>query len=544
MARLNGWQALVQALEVERIPAVFGLPGSPKHLYDALYDSDGVRAVLVRHETSGTYMAMAWARIRNEPAACFGCPGPGVANMVPGVLEAFSGCTPMLVLGVRASSRTNGMGAFQEADHIGMMRPITKWAATIERVDRTQWYVRRALSIATNGQPGPVYLEFPADIALEDAEFGAYVPADRSIRPAPDADAIERAADIIAAAKRPLIVCGGGAVLSGAGTALASLIDTFGIPVQTTPAGRGVIGERHPLYCGMVGLYRTTFPRELYDESDVLITIGSRMEEFQSANFTYFPEGARFIQIDIEPFEIGRNWTPDVAIQADATLALEALRSALLERGMAMNDERAMSIQERRAAAIEDARSDAMEDGTPVKGKRIVSEINRVFGDNTILVKENGGQDLWAYYWPYYQSLDAGCIVPPAEQTVMGYGVVGAIAAKMAAPERNVVSTSGDGAFQMTWVVMNDGALGWPRWTQTNALQGRYIATAFDPAFDFIQVARASGCDGFRVSDVTELADGLERARKANEAGVPFVVDVPVDPSDHHEEFYAFHNVR
>ncbi|HUG16621.1 MAG TPA: thiamine pyrophosphate-binding protein [Thermomicrobiales bacterium] len=559
MARLNGWQALVRGLEREGVPAVFGLPGSPKHLYDALYDSSSVRAVLVRHETSGTYMAMAWARIRNEIAACFGCPGPGVANMVPGVLEAYSGCTPMLVLGVRAPTRTNGMGAFQEADHLSMMAGITKWAATIERTDRTDWYLRRAISIATTGQPGPVYLEFPGDLALEEAEFGEYAPAVRGLRPAPDPGAIARAADLIAAARRPLIVCGGGSVLSGAGPALTALIDSFGIPVQTTPAGRGVIGERHALYCGMVGLYRTTFPRELYEEADLLITVGSRMEEFQSANFTYFPVGAKLIQIDIEPFEIGRNWAPDVGIQSDAALALHALHAALAERGARADDERVASIMERRADAIENARVDAMQDGTPAKGKRIVSEINRVFGDNTILVKENGGQDLWAYYWPYYQSFDAGCVVPPAEQTVMGYGVVGAIAAKMAAPERQVVSTSGDGAFQMamheiatavqerapvTWVVMNDGALGWPRWTQAGALNGRFIATEFDPVFDFVAVARAAGCDGHRVEDVSELAASLERARQANADGTPFVVDVPVDPTDHHEEFYAFHNVR
>jgi acetolactate synthase-1/2/3 large subunit len=199
------------------------------------------------------------------------------------------------------------------------------------------------------------------------------------------------------------------------------------------------------------------------------------------------------------------------------------------------------------------------DDGTPVKGKRIVSEINRVFGDNTIIVKENGGQDLWAYYWPYYQSFDAGCVVPPAEQTVMGLGVIGAIAAKMAAPERQVVSTTGDGAFQMamhelptavqehapvTWVVMNDGALGWPRWSQTTQLDGRHIATSFDPQFDFVAVAKAAGCDGLRVESAAGLSDALERARRANADGVPFVVDVPVDQNDHHAEFDAFHRVR
>ncbi len=201
MARMNGWQAVVRGLEAEGIPVVFGLPGSAKHLYDQLYDSERVRSVMVRHETSGVYMAMAWARIRNEPAVCFGSPGPGVANLVPGVLEAYSGCTPMLVLGVRAATKTYGMGAFQETDHVGMMTPITKWAATIERTDRTDWYLRRAISIATTGQPGPVYLEFPADIALQDDDFGDYVPAVRNLRPGPDPAAIAKAADLIASSQ-------------------------------------------------------------------------------------------------------------------------------------------------------------------------------------------------------------------------------------------------------------------------------------------------------------------------------------------------------
>jgi acetolactate synthase-1/2/3 large subunit len=561
MVRMNGWQAVVAGLEAEEIPVVFGLPGDAKHLYDQLYDSRSVRSVLVRHETSGVYMAMAWARVTNQPAVAFGCPGPGVANMVPGVLEAYSGCTPLLLLGVRASTRLNGMGAFQEADHVGMLRPITKWAATIERADRTNWYLRRAISIATNGQPGPVYLEFPSDLPFEPVDMDPYTPAPRGIRPAPDPAAIARAADLIASARRPLIVCGGGGVLSGAGDALTTLIDAWGFPVQTTPAGRGVIGERHPLACGMVGLYRTTFPRELYEESDLLITVGSRMEEFQSKAFTYFPQDARFIQIDIDPFEIGRNWSPDCAIQSDATLALRALHAALLERGYRRDDDRVASIIERRSAAIEDARADAMHSDTetmPLKGRRIMSEVNRVFGDNTILVNENGGQDLWSYYWPYYQALDAGCVVPPAEQTVMGYGVVGAIAAKLARPDRRVVCTTGDSAFQMamhevptavqerapvTWVVTNDGALGWPRWGQTTSLGGRYIATEYNPVFDFVAVARAGGADGLRVEQVADLAPALERARRANADGVPFVVDVPVDPNDHHAEFDAFHGV-
>lgn len=556
MAEMNGWQALVRGLEAEGVEIVFGLPGSPGQFFDQLYDSAKIRTVMVRHETSGAFMAMAWARITNQPAVAFGCPGPGVANLVPGVLEAYSGCTPMLVLGVRASTRTDGMGAFQETDHIGMLSPITKWAATINRADRTDWYLRRALSIATNGQPGPVYLEFPADVGLASAEFGAYKPADRAVRPAPDPAKIAAAADLIAAAKRPLLVCGGGAVLSGAGAAVTALLDSTGIPLQVTPAGRGVIGERHPLFCGLVGLYRTTFPREIYEEADLLITVGARMEEFQSGAFHFFPAGAKLIQIDIEPAELGRNWVPDVAIQSDARLALEALHVTLRKRGYSADPNRVAGIAERRAEAIEAAAEDARGGGMPMPGRRIVHELNRVFGDNTILVKENGGADLWSYYWPYYQVHDAGCVVPPAEQTAMGLGVVGAIAAKLARPDRQVVSTTGDGAFQMamhelptavqerapvTWVILNDGALGWVRWGQATALDGRYIATEFDPVFDFVSVAKAAGCEAWRVEQPEQLSEVLERARRANAAGAPAVVDVPVDQMDKHAEFLYFH---
>ncbi len=555
---MNGWQALVNGLEAENIPIVFGLPGSPGQFYDALYDSDSIRSVLVRHEASGVFMAMAWARITNQPAVAFGSPGPGVANLVAGALEAYSGCTPMLLIGVGTPTDLDGMGAFQEADQVGMMKPVTKWAASIDRVDRTNWYLRRAISIATNGQPGPVYLEFPSDIGLQTADMPVYEPALRKIRPAPDPDRIAAAAERIERAERPLIICGGGSILSDAGDALRTLIDTYGIPVQTTPAGRGIIADTHILYCGMVGLYRTTFPREIYEESDLLITVGARMEEFQSAAFRYFPTGADLIQIDIEPSELGRNWQPDLAIQSDASLALNALSAELARRGFVADDGRSAVVMERRAAAIEHARDDARSDAMPMQGRRIVSEINQVFGANTILVKENGGADLWSYFWPYYQARDAGCIVPPAEQTVMGLGVAGSIGAKLARPDRQVVCTTGDGAFQMsmqelptaaqeqapvTWVVMNDRALGWPRWSQKHALGERYIATEFSETFDFAAVARASGCEGWKVEQPDELQTYLERARQANLDGKPAVVEVPVDQDDKHDEFRHYYQM-
>lgn len=558
---MTGWQAVAEGLKAEGIRYVFGLPGDPKHLYDALVElgPDGPTPIGVRYETSGAFMAMAYARVTNQLAVCFGCPGPGIANLVPGILEAHSGCTPMLVIGVRASRQTNGMGAFQETDHIGMLTPITRWATTVETAERIPWTIRRAVQIATSGQRGPVYVELPADIGLGTWEIPPYQPAVRDLRPFPDPDAIAAAADLIQAARTPLLITGGGAILSAAGASIERLSAEFGLPVQTTPAGRGSVPETHPLFCGLVGLYRTSVPKAIYEESDLIVTIGSRMEEFQGG-FLPLPANPKIVQIEIEPFEIGRNWRPDVAIVADARAAIDAFSAELKRRGATKNAARASEIEQRAAEAIKAARADIdsslASDVMPLAGSAIVGEINRVFGSNTILAKENGGQDLWAYYWPYYRVLDAGCCIAPAEQTAMGYGVIGAMAAKLAAPDRNVVVTTGDGAFQMscheigtaaqnklgvTWVVLNDGAFGWVQWIQRRELDGRIVATTFDPAIDNVAIAKASGCEAVRVCSPAELTAALEQAKAANARGIPFLIDVPVDQSHHHAEFDRFH---
>ena len=561
MPEMTGWEAVVAALKAEGVPYVFGLPGDPRHLYDALAAAEpggGPRPIGVRFETSGAFMAMAYARVSNHLAACFGCPGPGIANLAPGVLEAFSGCTPMLVLGVRASRQTNGRGAFQETDHLGLLAPITKWAVTVELAERIPWTMRRAVQIATSGQPGPVYVELPADIGSGVWEIPGYTRAVPAPRPAADPAAIAAAADLIAAARSPLLITGGGTILSDAGETVAALSERFGIPLQTTPAGRASIAETHPLFCGLTGLYRTTFPRQVYEAADLLITVGSRMEEFQGG-FLPFPDQAKLIQIDIEPFELGRNWAPTVAIQADARQAIESLGHALTERHVEPIPEYVSKIERGRAAAIaaaaEDAECALERGGMPLKGKSVVHEINQVFGDNTILVKENGGQDLWAYFWPYYQVLDAGCCVAPAEQTAMGFSIVGAMAAKLARPDRQVVCTTGDGAFQMqlhelgtavqeglpvTWVVLDDSAFGWVQWIQKRT-EAPIVATQFAPGTDLVAAAGAAGIDGIRVETASGLRPALETARKANMAGRPFVVSVPVDQAHHHAEFDRFH---
>ena len=559
----NAWDLVVAGLAAEGVKYVFGLPGDPRHLYDALETTDvpnAPKAIGVRYETSGAFMAMAFARATGQLAACFGCPGPGIANLVPGILEAFSGCTPMLVLGVRASRQTDGMGAFQETDHIGMLRPITKWATTVEIPEKVAWTIRRAAHIARTGKPGPVYVELPADVAFSEFDDIDYQPAPNVAPPAPNAESIRAAADLIENAAKPLIIVGGGAYLSGAGSAIGALASTYGIAIQTTPAGRSTVEETHPLFVGLTGLYRTTVPREIFEESDLIITAGSRMEEFQGG-FLARPSDPKIIQIDIDPFEIGRNWLPDVAIESDCRLAIESLHAELARRNHSPLVNRIAEIHSRRNTAIADAAADAMapvdKGEMPLAGKSVVHMINEVFGDKTILVKENGGQDLWVYYWPYYQVLEQNCCVAPAEQTAMGYGVIGSMAVKLGRPDHYVVSTSGDGAFQMsihelgtaaqigtpvTWVVLDDGAFGWVQWIQRRDLHDRIVATDFEPHVDLVKIAEASGCSAERLSDSRDLRAALERAKAANNAGKSHVLVVPIDQSQHHAEFDRFHD--
>jgi len=558
MTELTGWQMVVAALKTERIRYVFGLPGNPSCLYDALYDEPSIEPILVRHEAAGGFMAMAYALLTGEPAVCFASPGPGVANLVPALLESLATCAPVIALCTGVSGHLDGKGAFQETDQMGIMGPVSKWAVRVPYPERVPWAMRRAFSLATNGQPGPIYVEIPFEVGGGRAEMEVYRCAERAIRPAGDPARVAQAAALLAEAERPLIVCGGGARRSGAHVELRALAELLGMPVMTTPSGRGIVPEDHPLSIGQVGLYRTRLGMWAFEHSDLLITVGSRNEEFQTGGWRIYPPGARFIQVDIAPFEIGRNWIPDVAIVGDAKLVLGELLGRLKEQEHESWRGRAERwAQEKRAYAAEVAVEGQCAD-VPIKTKRVLYELNRVFGKDTVLVHENGSQDLWSYYSPYYTVLNLDGVVAPGEQTCMGMGVCGAIGAKLARPESKVVCITGDGAFQMhyqelptavqhktplTWVVLDNRGLGWIKFGQQR-LGGRYIATDYSAQPDFALLAQACGCYGENVTRPEEVHGALERALRANAEGQPAVIVFAVDGETFAEGFHAYYALK
>jgi acetolactate synthase-1/2/3 large subunit len=554
---MNAWEAIVFALRAEKTEYVFGLPGGDL-LYDSLYDAPEIKTVLVREESSGPFMAMAYARLTGKPGICYGSSGPGVANLVPGIMEAQSACLPVIAIASASNLGNAGMGAFQEVDQISIMKSLTKWCERLTLPERAPWVMRRAFSLAANGRPGPVFIDIPKDVGLIETSVPEYIPSRYPRRSSGDPRDIDEAIVLLMEAKRPLLVAGGGAVSSRAFEEVRHFAERLSMPLMTTPCGRGIIQEDSPLALGLVGLYFTEVGEKVYGEADLIMTVGSRNEDFQSGQQRFFPKGAKYIQIDIDPHEIGRNWIPDVAIVGDAKLVLQQLSKLLQNRIKAKGSRsgRMGALLKAKEEYEEKVKAECHIDSVPIKTKRVIWELNKVFGKDTILVNENGSQDLWSYYFPYYKVLDVNSCVAPGEQTCMGFGVAGVIGAKLAMPEKKAVCITGDGAFQMfmkelptavqhnapvTYVVLNNFSLGWVKFNQKRR-RNRTIATDFKIQPDFVQVAKACACYGERVEKPSDIRPALERALKANHEGKPAVIEFIVDGWDFAPGFKNFYN--
>ncbi len=550
------WEAVARMVAAQGVEMTFGIGDSHLQLY--AMRTAGLKAVNIRYEGSAPFMAMAYSRVTGKPGVCSASTGPGVANMVPGALEAYSQCCPLVMLCQSINQKTEGMGEFQECDQLGMMAPVTKWAVRVNDIDRLDWYVRRAFSLAMNDQPGPVFVEVPYDVGGDithglsvDIEEPTYQPAIR-LRASGDPREITRAADLLVGAERPVAIAGNGSMLSGAAEPFRELIEKLGIPFATTPGGRGIVSEEHPLALGLVGLYRNTMCKEYISNADVILAVGTRNEAFQTHRWKDMPDNAKSIHVDVAASEIGRNWMPTVGVVGDACLVLTQLLQEVRvhHRSPAgMESQRVQELVTRKERLIADVDAECATTEYPFAAKRVVHAASAVFGRNTILVNENGSQDSWSYFYPFFTVANSSSCVTVAEQTCMGMGVVGAIAAKLAAPSRNVVCVTGDGAFQMymkelptaaqyrtgcTWVVLNNSSFGWPGYYQMQTVG--WNATTFDVQPDFAEIARASGCHGRRVESIDDIGPALQEAVELNEKGVPVVLDFPVGQDMSHFE--------
>jgi acetolactate synthase-1/2/3 large subunit len=525
---------------------MFGMPGGQHYaIYAGIHQlQPSISHIGFRTEKDAAFAAYGYALVSGRPGICDGTVGPGATNLASGVAEAWAASTPVIAISGDVPTHSAGRWAAQEVDMPAVLRPFTKAVLRVEHVERIPDTVRMAFRIATSGRPGPVHLIVPADVIeatheFDDLSVEAGCAVYPSFRGAPDPAAVEAAADRLLAAQRPVLFAGGGVLSSGATAELRALAERIDAPVATSMMGKGSIPEDHPLSLGAaVSFYGPDLAYQspgvgILADADLIVFVGSRTDEGATAGWRVPRPGTPVIHIDVDPREIGRTYPVEVGIVADARLALAALDRAVAARadGRTPGTGAAARVAAARAAwqaAVEPRLASA---DRPITGHRVVREIERVIGDDGIVVTDASLAPYFA--GAFLQLHTAGRrYLSPRGLGSLGAGLPMTIGAKVAAPDRVVVGFGGDGGLGMalgefetmaregiaaTYVVLNNSALGYGVMTVEPVVSHHYAAV------DYSAVARALGCHGVRVEDPEEVGPAL---REAVASGRPALIEV------------------
>jgi acetolactate synthase I/II/III large subunit len=551
--RMNGGRALAEMLRLAEVGPMFGMGGFQLlPFYDALAQL-GMRHFLINDERCGAFAADAYARVTNRPGVCDGTLGPGATNLVTGLIESLNAGVPIIALAGDTNRAHSWKNMTQECRQAEILRPAVKELIRVEMTSRVPELLRRAFAVATSGRPGPVLLDVPEDVCHGEHDFTAEdfaidpstlsVPA-RRIRP--DRVEVARAAALIARARRPLILVGGGIHLSAGYDALLGFAEAQSIPVAHTMSGKGGIACTHPLSVGLFGRY-SRIANELIEASDCLVVVGCKLGEIATKRYALPPETIPLIHLDIVAEEIGRCRTADVALWGDARAGLDDLTEALADdakRARAARTDYFAEIPSRMASWREEAAARLNSAERPIHMARLCSELNKALPADSILVADGGFAGHWTGL--LYDTKSPGRhFIPDRGLASIGYGLPGGIGAALAAPSTPTVAITGDGGFNMmlgeletarragiglTIVVVNNAASGYVKALQHAIFRGRYQSSDL-VEMDYAAIAHAMGCTGIRIEDPDRLGDALqaglaERAR-------PTVLDVVVtrDPA-------------
>ena len=551
--RMNGGRALAEMLRLAEVGPMFGMGGFQLlPFYDALAQL-GMRHFLINDERCGAFAADAYARVTNRPGVCDGTLGPGATNLVTGLIESLNAGVPIIALAGDTNRAHSWKNMTQECRQAEILRPAVKELIRVEMTSRVPELLRRAFAVATSGRPGPVLLDVPEDVCHGEHDFTAEdfaidpstlsVPA-RRIRP--DRAEVARAAALIARAKRPLLLVGGGIHLSAGYDALLGFAEAQSIPVAHTMSGKGGIACTHPLSVGLFGRY-SRIANELIEASDCLVVVGCKLGEIATKRYALPPETIPLIHLDIVAEEIGRCRTADVALWGDARAGLEDLAEALADeakRARAARADYVAEIPSRMASWRDEAAARLHSEERPIHMARLCTELNKALPADSILVADGGFAGHWTGL--LYDTKSPGRhFIPDRGLASIGYGLPGGIGAALAAPSTPAVAITGDGGFNMmlgeletarragiglTIVVVNNAASGYVKALQHAMFRGRYQSSDL-VEMDYAAIARAMGCNGIRVEDPDRLGEALrtglaERTR-------PTVLDVVVtrDPA-------------
>ena len=548
--------AVVRVLEEAGIEFVFGMPGGDTgRIFDALHDSTRIQTVLVRHEQVGSIMAEMYGRLTGKPGVVMGQGIFLACNALFGTLEAIKGASPMLLLGdftdmapfQHHAPYQAGTGEHGNHDLRNLLASATKYTAAVYEPKQAMQTIQLALKHATTGTPGPVAVIFasrslagtvktrrPPRVHATDRVLahGAHRPA---------ADDVRRVADALLGASSPVILAGNGVHASRAWAELAALAELLAIPAGTTATGKSAMAETHALALGVFGNWGQTVANEVVSSADTVLVVGSRLAPtdtcFENPELLD-ADRQTFLQIDVEPLNVGRHYPVAEAVVADAREALAALVAELTPRLTPAAREAARRRREHLAELKTlhryFAEPEQRSDDVPLRPERVISELGRRLDERAIVTMDAGANRL--YMTHYFQSRGAGTVYQPSSIGGMGYALPAAMGAKLTCPERDCVAVCGDGGFAMTMnalltaaqyripvvtVVLNNSVLGWVKDGQRRR-GNRFIASELGRN-DYAKIAQAMGCVGVRVESIKDLVGELDRVKNAKD---PILLDV------------------
>jgi acetolactate synthase-1/2/3 large subunit len=534
--KLTGAQIIMRLLERQGIEQVPGIPGGANlPLYDAMRDSR-VRHILARHEQGGGFIAQGMARATGTTAVCFGTSGPGATNLLTAIADAKLDSVPVVFITGQVPRAMIGTDAFQEIDTYGLTVPITKHNYLVRSAAELLEVIPDAFRIAASGRPGPVVVDVPKDVQMEEAEFDAFPEPGRR-DPSPqfaDAD-IARAAQMIAEARRPVMLAGAGVVGADAAPAARRLAEKAAMPAAATLLGLGAFPDGHPLYLGMLGMHGARGTNMLLEECDLVVAVGMRFDDRATGRAAEFCPNASILHIDIDASELGKIKRPALAIRADVGAALAAIEPRVPADARPKWTARMRELRDAHPLAMPGA-------DDPLTPYGIIRQTAALLDDDAIVATDVGQHQMWtAQAFPFRyprQWLTSGGL------GTMGFGLPAAIGAALACPGRMALCFSGDGSIMMNIqelataaeenanvkvVLLDNAHLGLVRQQQELFYGGRYHASSFAARADFPAIARGFGVAAY---DLGATADPLETlARGLSEPG-PCLIRVPIAPEE------------
>jgi len=542
--RISGAEAIIHCLLAEGVDILYGYPGGAiMPVYDELYKfQDKLTHILTRHEQGATHAAQGYARVSGKVGVAMATSGPGATNLVTGLADAQIDSTPMVCITGQVPRHLLGSDAFQETDIIGISTPVTKWNHQITNVEEIPEVMAKAFYLAKSGRPGPVLIDITKNAQFDELDFSyEHCKGVRSYKPLPKPDlkAIEDAAALINNAKKPFIVFGQGVILGHAEEELKALVEKAGIPAAWTILGLSALDSDHPLNVGMVGMHGNYGPNILTNECDLLIAIGMRFDDRVTGSLDTYATQAKVIHFEIDPAEINKNVTADVAVLGDSKETLNLLLPKIREN---KHDKWHNEFKEKYKIEFDTVIKDELHPSkVGLTMAEVIEEINIASKHKAVIVSDVGQHQMIACRYSKFKQSKSN--ITSGGLGTMGFALPAAIGAKMGAMDREVVAIIGDGGFQMTIqelgtifqnktpvkiVVLNNGHLGMVRQWQELFFESRYASTVMSNP-DFVKIAEGYDITSRRVSERKDLKSTIEEMIASKDA---FFLEVKVENED------------